>query len=84
VPPINKELRSKAAPQIPGPPKVKPFMLMSPENTFKIPKNDVILAPEVYRRDQDLGILKLILKLQMCDIEMEPLLMETELDLCKL
>jgi hypothetical protein len=24
-------------------------------------QNDVILAPEVYRRDQDLGILKLIL-----------------------
>jgi hypothetical protein len=80
VPPINKELRSKAAiPQIPGPPKVKPYVAdVIPENTFKIPKNDV-LAPEVYRRDQDLGILKLILKLQMCDIEMEPLLMETEL-----
>jgi hypothetical protein len=44
----------------------------------------MLSLPEVYRRDQDLGILKLILKLQMCDIEMEPLLMETELDLCKL
>jgi hypothetical protein len=60
VPPINKELRSKAAiPQIPGPPKVKPYVAdVIPENTFKIPKNDVILAPEVYRRDQDLGIFK--------------------------
>jgi hypothetical protein len=43
----------------------------------------MLSSPEVYRRDQDL-FLKLILKLQMCDIEMEPLLMETELDLCKL
>jgi hypothetical protein len=84
VPPINKELRSKAAITDTRTTQSEAFLLMSPENTFKIPKNDVILAPEVYRRDQDLGILKLILKLQMCDIEMEPLLMETELDLCKL
>jgi hypothetical protein len=40
VPPINKELRSKAAiPQIPGPPKVKPYVAdVIPENTFKYPK----------------------------------------------
>jgi hypothetical protein len=57
---------------------VKPYVAdVIPENTFKIPK--MMLSSEVYRRDQDLGILKLILKLQMCDIEMEPLLMETEL-----
>jgi hypothetical protein len=82
--PINKELRSKAAIPQTGPPKVKPYVAdVIPENTFKIPKM-MLSLPEVYRRDQDLGILKLILKLQMCDIEMEPLLMETELDLCKL
>jgi hypothetical protein len=40
VPPINKELRSKAAiPQIPGPPKVKPYVAdVIPENTLKYPK----------------------------------------------
>jgi hypothetical protein len=38
---------------------VKPYVAdVIPENTFKIPKNDVILAPEFYRRDQDLGIFK--------------------------
>jgi hypothetical protein len=49
-------VKSKAATTIPGPPKVKPYVAdVIPENTFKIPKNDVILAPEVYRRDQDLA-----------------------------
>jgi hypothetical protein len=37
--PINKELRSKAIPQIPGPPKVKPYVAdVIPENTLKYPK----------------------------------------------
>ncbi|MFT4983564.1 MAG: hypothetical protein ACI9Q9_000601 [Flavobacterium sp.] len=60
LPPLNKELNSKAVIlQIPGPPKVKPYVAdVIPENTFKIPKNDVILAPEVYRRNQDLGAFK--------------------------
>jgi hypothetical protein len=39
VPPINKELSKAAIPQIPGPPKVKPYVAdVIPENTFKIQK----------------------------------------------
>lgn len=42
-----------------GPPKVKPYVADPiPENNFKVPKSDVIVATEVYRRDQDLGIYK--------------------------
>jgi hypothetical protein len=41
------------------PPKVVPYIPdVIAENTFKVPKNDAIVAPEVYKRNQDLGIFK--------------------------
>jgi hypothetical protein len=46
-------------PKVQGPPKVVPYVPdVIAENTFKVPKNDAIVAPEVYRRNQDLGIFK--------------------------
>lgn len=60
VPPKQKELKSKAiVPKIPDPPKVIPYVAaVIPENTFVVPKNDVKVASEVYRRNQDLGTFK--------------------------
>jgi hypothetical protein len=60
VPPKQKELKSKAVlPKIPDPPKVIPYVAaIIPENTFVVPKSDVIIASEVYRRNQDLGTFK--------------------------
>lgn len=60
VPPKQKELKSKAVvPKIPDPPKVIPYVAaVIPENTFVVPKNDVIVASDVYRRNQDLGTFK--------------------------
>ncbi|MEZ7500637.1 hypothetical protein QO200_18115 [Flavobacterium sp. Arc3] len=60
VPPKSKELKVEAVvPRDPGPPQVIPYVAAAiPENTFKVPKNDVIIASEVYRRNQDLGLFK--------------------------
>lgn len=44
---------------IPNPPKIKPYVADPiPTNDFKMPKSETIVATEVYRRDQDLGIYK--------------------------
>jgi hypothetical protein len=44
---------------IPDPPKIKPYVADPiPVNDFKMPKSETIVATEVYRRDQDLGIFK--------------------------
>ncbi|MDG2432130.1 MAG: hypothetical protein P8M54_06685 [Flavobacterium sp.] len=44
---------------IPDPPKIKPYVADPiPKNDFKMPKSEAIVATEVYRRDQDLGIYK--------------------------
>ncbi|TDE02346.1 hypothetical protein [Flavobacterium hiemivividum] len=60
VPPKQKELKSKAVvSKIPDPPKVIPYVAaVIPENTFVVPKNDVIVASDVYHRNQDLGTFK--------------------------
>lgn len=60
VPPKNKDLKIKpVAPPIAGPPKVMPYVPVPfLENNFKVPKNNAIIASEVYRRNQDLGIYK--------------------------
>jgi hypothetical protein len=63
----SREIRAKEKPvkpkvvskPIPDPPKVQAYIADPiPENNFKIPKSEVIVAAEVYRRDQDLGIYK--------------------------
>jgi hypothetical protein len=60
VPPKIKPLKIKEViPQVPGPPKVKPYVADPiPENNFKVPKNDDIIASEVYKKNQDLGVFK--------------------------
>ena len=60
VPPKNKKLKIEPiTPHDPGPPQVKPYVAaVIPENTFKVPTNDVIIASEAYRRNQDLGVFK--------------------------
>jgi hypothetical protein len=60
VPPKTMPLKIKAViPRIPGPSEVKPYVADPiPENNFKVPKNDVIVASEVYKKNQDLGVFK--------------------------
>lgn len=58
--PKTRAFKIKAIiPQEPGPFKVVPYIPdVMPENIFKVPKNDTIVAPEVYLRDQNLGVFK--------------------------
>ena len=60
IPPKPKELKVKPiAPSMPGPPKVLPYFPAAiPENNFKVPKSNIIIASEAYRRNQDLGVYK--------------------------
>ncbi|WP_367771353.1 hypothetical protein AB3G33_15660 [Flavobacterium sp. WC2421] len=60
IPPKAKEPKAKSlVPSIPGPPKVLPYFATAiPENNFKVPKSNVIVASEAYRRNQDLGVYK--------------------------
>ncbi|WP_369764648.1 hypothetical protein [Flavobacterium sp. WC2429] len=60
IPPKAKDLKVKpVVPSIPGPPKVLPYFATAiPENNFKVPKSNVIVASEAYRRNQDLGVYK--------------------------
>lgn len=60
VPPKNRDLKIKPiVSQIPDPPRIVPYVAAGiPENNFRVPKNDVIVASEVYKRNQDLGIFK--------------------------
>lgn len=60
IAPENKQVKMKpVVPSIPGPPKVVPYVAAAiPENNFKVPNNDVIVASKVYRRNQDLGVYK--------------------------
>lgn len=60
IPPKSKDLKIKPiVPQIPDPPRVVPYVPAGiAENNFRVPKNDVIVASEVYKRNQDLGIFK--------------------------
>ena len=58
VPLKNKEQKVKpVVPSIPGPPRVLPYVPAAiPENNFKVPKNEVIVASKAYKRNQDLGV----------------------------
>lgn len=60
IPPKAKDLKVKPiVPSMPGPPKVLPYFPAAiPANNFKVPKSDVIVASEAYRRNQDLGVYK--------------------------
>lgn len=60
IPPRSKEVKIKpVVPPIAGPPKVMPYIPAPiPENNFKVPKNETIVASKAYRRNQDLGIYK--------------------------
>lgn len=60
VPAKEKPVKPKVVGKpIPDPPKVQPYIADPiPENNFKIPKSEVIVATEAYKRDQDLGIYK--------------------------
>jgi hypothetical protein len=60
VPPKNNKLKIEPIiPQDPGPSHIMPYVAdVIPENTFKVPKNDVVIASEAYRRNQDLGTFK--------------------------
>ena len=61
VPAKEKPAKPKVAAgkPIPDPPKIQPYVADPiPENNFKMPKSEAIVATEVYRRDQDLGIYK--------------------------
>jgi hypothetical protein len=60
IPPKSKEVKIKpVVPPIPGPPKIMPYVPDPiPENNFKVPKNEVVVASKAYRRNQDLGIYK--------------------------
>tara|TARA_R110002126_G_scaffold291337_1_gene451729 strand:+ start:211 stop:747 length:537 start_codon:yes stop_codon:yes gene_type:complete len=60
IPPKAKDLKVKPiVSSMPGPPKVLPYFPAAiPENNFKVPKSNVIIASEAYRRNQDLGVYK--------------------------
>lgn len=60
VPPKTKEPKIKPiVPSMPALPKVLPYVPAPiPENNFRVPKSDVIVASEAYRRNQDLGVYK--------------------------
>lgn len=60
IPPKEKEIKVKnAGPSIAPPPKVIPYIAaVLPENKFKVPKNDKVVAAVLYQRNQDLGVYK--------------------------